>query len=54
MASFSLRDGASEPKTGTLLVSKAGQSLCLTVASFSFSNVLMTAPAWLTEGGLGV
>lgn len=53
MASFSLRDGTSQ-STRTLLVSKARQPLCITVASFLFSKVIKTIPAWLTEAGFGV
>lgn len=54
MASFSLHDGTSSSTTRMLLVRKAGQSLCITVASLLFSNVIKTIPAWLTEGGFGV
>lgn len=50
---ISLHDGTSQ-STGMLLVSKARQSLCITVASFLFSKVIKTTPAWLTEGGFGV
>lgn len=53
MASFSLHDGTSL-STKMLLVSKARQSLSITVASFLFSKVIKTTPAWLTEDGLGV
>lgn len=53
MASFSFHDGTSS-STRTLLVSKARQSLPITVASFLFSKIIKTVRAWLTEGGFEV
>lgn len=50
MASFSLHDGTSSATTRTLLVSKAVQSLCITVVSFLFKNVIKTIICLITRG----
>lgn len=53
MASFSLHDGTSSATTRTLLVSKAAQFLCITVASFLFNNVIRPYLLDYQKVGLG-